>query len=497
LHSTPRVPRLTRPPEIAPAPRSFLLLVAGLAFAARIASAQEERVTGTTVEYKSSGGVVERCVAATPMPGGAYSETDRQTEKRYCGLDFYASTVALCPKTWSTSPGTVVYDVSAGRFAGEAARFEREVCGQGGSARRLAHAQVGIYKYSMNGAETSGTFSTSSLLYYHLSRYFHTTIAVPVAVYRSMDRLTHRARVSEKGVAITADKPASAMLHAGWTTLTAAEESPAAYGGAAEIFTADRKRIFGVILTSAGEAYGPEINGTRSSKWGDGQSRDFQETPPFIALRSEKPLRESVADGLAKARADARFKGAQIAAAEEQLVFWMRDLIDITLLDFILGQQDRIGNIDFVPYWYWVEQGAVRRAPASDATPPAEVAAFTPHRIARTALNDNDAGVRRSYLNYTARTGMLEKLRHYDAETYRRLMALDRDFAKRGPLLEYFSSTFGLTSAELGQVVENTTRAGAILRESCRAGHLRFDLDPEAFLRNGTVSETAVDCDNP
>jgi hypothetical protein len=34
------------------------------------------------------------------------------------------------------------------------------------------------------------------------------------------------------------------------------------------------------------------------------------------------------------------------------MVFWMRDLADITLLDYLFGQQDRIGNIDYLTYWY-------------------------------------------------------------------------------------------------------------------------------------------------
>jgi len=39
--------------------------------------------------------------------------------------------------------------------------------------------------------------------------------------------------------------------------------------------------------------------------------------------------------------------------------------------------------------------------------------------------------------------------------------------------------------------------ATAILQASCRAGRLRFDLDPEALLRDGRVAEQRVDCDNP
>jgi len=179
------------------------------------------------------------------------------------------------------------------------------------------------------------------------------------------------------------------------------------------------------------------------------------------------------------------------------MAFWMRELVDITLLDYIFSQQDRIGNIDYLSWWYWVEDGKVRRMPARGAHPPDEIAPFSPKLLKRTELADNDAGVRTSYANYTKRTGMLERIRHYAPETYRRLMALDRDLAAKGPLHEHVRTTFGLSDAEFAQVVENTRSAGAILRATCRAGKMRFDLDPEALLATGKVVETRLDCDNP
>jgi hypothetical protein len=35
------------------------------------------------------------------------------------------------------------------------------------------------------------------------------------------------------------------------------------------------------------------------------------------------------------------------------------------------------------------------------------------------------------------------------------------------------------------------------LRESCHAGRLRFDLEPERLFRDGKVVEEKIDCDNP
>ena len=35
----------------------------------------------------------------------------------------------------------------------------------------------------------------------------------------------------------------------------------------------------------------------------------------------------------------------------------MRELLEITLLDYMLGQQDRIGNIDYSWHWFWLQDG--------------------------------------------------------------------------------------------------------------------------------------------
>jgi hypothetical protein len=150
-----------------------------------------------------------------------------------------------------------------------------------------------------------------------------------------------------------------------------------------------------------------------------------------------------------------------------------------------------------LPHWVWVESGQVRQQRATGGKPPAEIAALAPKLLKRTELADNDAGVRLSYANYTQRTGMLERIRHYPAHTYRQLMALAADFAALGPLHAQVRSSFGLSEREFERVASNVKSAAAVLRDSCRAGRLRFDLDPEAFFRDGRAAEAAVDCGAP
>jgi hypothetical protein len=454
--------------------------------------------SGSAINHPSPQGIGEQCILLDRMPGGIYSDADRDLEKAYCAIDFYSGNHALCPKVFSTSPGTLVYDLSRGSFAGDAQAFESEQCASSSPVKRGAPGEPVSFKMTMNDARTSATFSTAALLYYHFSRYFNTDVHVPVSVYRSMDRTEHLERVTRRGLELSAHRRVGDMNHAGWKILQKAEKKPATYRETDELFTPDRQQVYGVLLQPHGDRYGPEVNGTRESGWGEGQNRDFQETAPFLALRSDLPLQEAIDEGIHEAATNRTLSQAMRGGvAPEQMVFWMKELTEITLLDYIFSQQDRVGNIDYLGYWYWVDNGAVRSMPASGTQLPDELAGQHAVRIRRTHLNDNDAGGRVPYANYTKKTRMLEKIRHYSADTYRRLLRLAQDFGAGGELHDYVRDSFGLSRDQFDQVLDNTTLAADILSESCRAGKLRFDLDPAAFLLTGKTQEQQVSCDRP
>ena len=454
--------------------------------------------SGSAVAHRSPHGLDEQCIILDRMPGGSYSDEDRQLEKEFCAIDFYAGGHALCPKVFSTSPGTLIYALSRGQYAGDMAAFEAEQCATSSPVKRGAPGEPVSYKMTMNGDHTSATFSTAALLYYHFSRYFNADVHVPVSVYRSMDSEQHLSRVTRRGVELSAHRKGGAMNHAGWMILEKAEKNPATYHATDELFTADRKQVYGVLLQPHGDRYGPEVNGTRQSGWGDGQNRDFQETAPFRALRSSLPLAEAIDAGIHAAAENTTLRQAmRNGVAPEQMVIWMKELTEITLLDYIFSQQDRVGNIDYLSYWYWVDDGDLRRMPASGTHLPDELAGHHAIRIQRTQLNDNDAGGKVPYANFTKKTGMLEKIRHYSADTYRRLMQLATDFESGDELHDYVRDSFGLSTVQFEQVLKNTRLAAGILRDSCRAGKLRFDLDPATFLITGKVEEQQLDCDQP
>jgi hypothetical protein len=362
----------------------------------------------------------------------------------------------------------MIYDISEGSYAGNRTEFERNACKEGKSAEDLAKDALAKFKPTMNAKGTSGTFSPSPLLYYHFSRYFDMTVKVPVSVWRSIDAKAHLGEVARAGLALSGGSHGGRMNHAGWEVLVKAESNPASYQPTDDLFTADRSQIYGVLTDSPGHRYGSEINGTRVSGWGKGQNEDFQKTPAFLALRSDKPLLEAIEHGLTEGRKDRQIaKDLGPSVTPQQMVYWMTELTEIVLLDFIFSQQDRVGNIDFTPYFYWVEGGKVEHKKAKHHEPGDGSVPADALLLRRTNLNDNDAGGRVQYANFAKSTQMLEKLRHMNGGTYERLMALHADLQAGGPLADWLTASFGLGEREVAQIVKNTELAVGILRASC------------------------------
>ncbi len=450
-------------------------------------------VKGTVTEFKSPSGLAEQCIRITPFPGAHYSKSDHRHEAAYCELDVYQ--LALCPKLWSTSPGTILYEIDAGDYGEDFAQFEQQHCRSGHHAKSAAVHHPATFKNSVNDRKTSATYAPSSWVYYHLSRYFDTGVHVPVAVYRSMDAAQHHQRVVKPALALTSGHRNLRMLAAGWQFLDSVENGTASSGAQAAVLTDSKQQVFGVLLDNKGDRYGPEFNGTRESGWGVGQNLDFQQTAPFLALRSELPVEEAAKQGIHDARSNPRM-AAKLAADTPpvQVIFWMQDVLEITLLDYLFGQQDRIGNIDYNWRWYWIEDGKLESSAAHGREVPEKLKPFNPVRLRQSAINDNDAGVRPGYANFTKKAGMLDGLRHYHAGLYQRLGQLAADLESKGPGYQWMINDAGLSTREADAIATRAAEAFGILRRDCESGSLKLDLDPVQYLGGEPVS-AGMSCD--
>lgn len=442
------------------------LVVTVLAFNA-VAQAQE---------YVSPNSRKETCHILAPMPNGKYAAKDQKQEQKLCNINFYDAKIALCPKTWSTSAAIMIYNIEKEGLS--PAAFESQKC-----AARIGD-KLGKFKMTMNQSGTSGTTSTSSLLYYHFSRYLDTMIDVPVAVLRTIDKDVMNDRVAVKA------KAKGAMNRSAWDWIKKATKTPDIYKPTDDIFTKDRQQFYGVLLNDKGERYGAEINSARKAGWGAPQVKEFQTTAAFTALRTQAPI--------------AKVTAGNKSYSAVQMAYWMRELSEIAVLDHIFSQQDRVGNIDFQWHWYWVDaQGnvthrksdsKVAREKMSSIAMPEDIKAFNPVLLQRTLIGDNDAGGSPRYANFSKKTGMVAGLRHFNSSEYNKLQALSHDFQSKGPILNHIKSNFGLTDAQLKMVVNNTVEVAAILNKNCKAGVLLFDLNPTRFIKGDTAADT-VDCD--
>lgn len=455
------------------------------------AGLQAAPVSGPVVEFSSPNGLTEQCIRITGLPGAHFSKHDLREEKKYCKLDLYEQ--ALCPKLWSTSPGTIIYTVENGI---DVRQWEKEHCSDRHKSKANALHKPAVFKISVNDRDTSATYAPSSWVYYHFSRFLKTNVHVPVAVYRSMDLAAHNERVVKPALQMAGNRHGLRMLAAGWKFVDQLETAQSTGGAAHAALTDEAQQIFGVMLDSKGDRYGPEFNGTRESGWGSGQNQDFQQTAPFLALRSELPVAEAAAWSVSEARKNPLMAKALSADTPPvQVVFWMQDVLEITVLDYILGQQDRIGNIDYNWRWYWVEEGKLESKSAHDANVPDELKAFDPIRVRQSAINDNDAGVRRGYADFAQKTHMLEGLRHYHPGLYRRLGLLAADLGTAGPIHNWLTDSAGLSEKEADVISQRAVKAFELLQADCRSGALKLDLKPMEFLPTFTDAAEGGDCE--
>jgi hypothetical protein len=455
-----------------------------------------------------------QCIVLNRLPadsGAKYKSTDADKEEALCGIDFTDKGIGMCPKTWSTSPGTVIYDIRKSQYNGNPEKFEAEYCPKQRALKGKVDGvdRIATYKQSINGQfkqSTSATYAQASPLYYEYSRYFNTTVDIPVAVIRTMDAREHFRRVASKGHAIAQGK----MIANGWNVVTSAEKNPTGYIPVNEFYYGDPKDdlLYGTMLKGPGARYGAEFNGDIVGKGYSAQYVFLQKTPALLALSNPKGFSDAASNAINASKADsvvARSLGA--AVSNEQMMFWMQEMSDIVLMDYIFGQQDRPGNIDYLWIWYSVDDkgelkstradSEVARAGMGSIAVPDEVKSRAKYYlIQKTQINDNDAAGR-AYANFTKRFELLEKLRHMNAVTYRQLVRLAKDYQAKGPLYRYLNDTFYMPPAYTNSIIQNSIQAAQIVQSACKAGTLRFDLNAETYLATQKVEEVHVNCDNP
>ncbi|MES2854542.1 MAG: hypothetical protein V4692_01710 [Bdellovibrionota bacterium] len=400
------------------------------------------------IEHKVPGRANEVCIIPNHFAAAKYSVKDLANEKKLCGLDVY-SNAAVCPKTSSTNPGLEMYSLPVGSSIRQ---VEAANCIVTGSEREA--------KYKMS---TSCSYTPSIVGYYHLSRILGGIANVQPAVLRTFDLERHM-EIGEKALRMT---KSTDLIHMTWDSLMSGFRAGAASKRKDLLFTDNFDQSYGALLKNGGggDFYPDFFNGGKENFV---RAANFRDKNPSFALVKNKADASSLVS-------------RSFSQANVQKMVQMKDAVDMVILDTLMNQQDRFGNIDAFDTYYFYDD-VVKN---DDGTPKLRSEKKpTPEQMAKAVmvkemiLKDNDCGVAKD--NVARGASLAEAISHIDPKVYHRLLKLD-SIADTEYVMTFFRKNLMFTADDYSGSKKgfrtNLKFLTNLLKTKCKAGTLKLDLD--------------------
>ncbi len=406
----------------------------------------------------SPAGSTEICVISKKYPGGLYSSRDAKVESKLCGLGT-VSPAAICPKMTSTNPGVEFYSIPEGM---DPATVEAKSCDI-----------EGVKKIAKYKGSTSCSYTPSLLAYYHFSRILGNVAQVPVSVVRTLDVRRHLS-VAQKGAKVLRGNERMTLLYQNWEFLSKQLSNPVRSARRDAMFTDDLKQSYGALQENPKheEKYSEMFFPGRDESYTRADA--FRDRSPIYKLLSDRrPLRNLV--------------GNSWDLRNAQTLLQMKDVSEMILLDTMLNQQDRFGNIHYTKNYYYLDssQGGTRILNKHEMDE-AEIRSSGALVLKTMMLKDNDCGIIKP--NMAKKAGLLQRISHLSPETYRRLLALNRDL-QSPEAREFFLKETLMTPNDFHEVKENVMSVASALQGACRQGRLLLDLDLEVHFANSPTQQ--------
>ena len=494
--------------------KSLILPLAALTLIMQPLSAWSDQTSFWSTKTLSAGGnsidfpldtsdknLKEICVIPTHFTIGnstQYSEKDSNKEKSLCNFAWHSDkdisdpngsvSVAICPKLNSTNPGVQLFKIpeSTSDQTWNKTRTEKEFCKEK-SDINSKYTELSDLEAKFKQSITC-SYAPSALAAYHLSRMLGGIGNTPVSVVRTMDSKSHK-KIVDKALDILQGRN-NEQIYMAWNQFSKSYQT----NKNPKFFTGDELFIYGALSDNKKN----EFNYTEVSGVGPYDTRymRFQKQKPFV--------RVSNSDDLSVIIGSSDF--SQVIPVVQQ----MKDVSDMIVLDSLLSQDDRIGNIHFL-------LGRIKLS--DDGTPirslvkKDEVKAFetrakkqykrTLNRLSESEisnlsinskekgelvrfmlLKDNDCGVdvdKRS--NQMRKISAIEQVRHMSPTTYRQLMELlSLSKSKDSGLDVFFKQTLLFRDVDYStknskSFLSNLIKVSDALKKNCKAGLLKLDLD--------------------
>ena len=427
----------------------FLLSMIGIGLAA------PEQIT-TLVQSGPKGRQEEYCELPRHFPGFAFTKKDRKKEEVLCQFNFYKKRgdrtkgriVGICPKVKSTNPAIEVYELPRGVSK---RKFE--------SLKRCQKKSREAKKLAKFKQSRSCSYTPSILAYYHFSRGLGNILQVPQSVYRTMDKKAHRQKAkigAEIGKGICKET---------WTNYYWIHKNNSWSRQKYKLLTED-DQIFGAIsINPRGERKYSRLNGRGDSS----QSITF--AAPVMSSSTHKDLLKNIALG--------EFLPRTIQGSVQEILA-MRDLSHMYLMDHILSQADRFGNVHARAFWYFIDAtGNLKRS----SKKPDDDTSGNPVKVLEMMLRDNDCGIVKT--NHLRNLNVLKSLRHFNPQTYERLGWIASIYETE-EFQSYLADNVHMEPNDIINVGKHIQEAWDILQNNCLKGRLRLDLNIESHL-NGNL----------
>lgn len=406
-------------------------------------------------EHQSTRGTQELCIVPKKLIGGRYDAEDLKKETELCSYNFYLN-VGVCPKLASTNPATLLIkpNTQYSKEAIDASACDLKAMGLNTDAK---------FKQSI-----TCSYTPSILSYYQVSRLLGNIGKVPPAVLRTMDIRTH-AMITKKALDLLTDPTSPTKVS--WLRFAKLHQDPRFFP---DVVDRSLTQIFGALSDNVkNEEQYIEVSGV-----GPYETRyeRFLKQKPFQKVSSRQSVTQIV--------------GSTQFANIAQTVVQMKDVSDLVLLDTLLSQQDRIGNIHYKFYWYSInpQSNKMERTKSKARwingvikVPDEESRAMDGRQAAllkEMVLKDNDCGVIKT--NMMKKVNALESVRHFSYNTYRRFLYFAQSLIDPA-MKTYFKEEMLFSGPDYATLIANAQSAKQILVQKCQSGELLFDLDIENY----------------
>ncbi len=208
------------------------------------------------------------------------------------------------------------------------------------------------------------------------------------------------------------------------------------------------------------------------------KAENFRDRNPIVKqLADSRPLGETV--------------GHELNEANLQKVMNLIDASEMIVLDTILNQNDRFGNIHYKTENVFVKQkpdGTIKlklkKKPKGDQT----AGQLT---VKKMILKDNDCGVAK--INIAKQANLSAKISHMNPETYSRLQKFSQ-MIELPEVISFFKNEMHFTEDDFRGFHQNLTELASELRQRCETRKLKLDLDLDAHFSNLPPAPVACDC---